>query len=473
MKKKISIFLKIAVFILLIIVIGRKVQIIISPKFDASQGARSSFFEEEENSIDVLFLGTSNMFHTINPIVLYESTGITSFDFGSSAQSLNMTEMYLEEALKTQSPEIVCVEVLQCRRDANNDLYEPGMRWGFTYFPNTIDKYRRLYKQLHSVDAEYLSYVVPLFRYKDRWKELNKKDFDGTASGKYWKGCTVSRETVEVNYDSSYWEDSDWEIPESNIKSLDNIKHICEENGIELILFKSPTPSLWREVYSQRVQEYADENGLVFIDYNKKLDELGIDVKTDFKDAGHVNVRGSVKITRDFGNYLKNNYELKDHRGGENNSWDRAEKEKMRRENNSQLSSLADLDSFMTALSDEDYTVICCTAGEDTWELTKKLERRYGVSSEYLVRCNGSNILFGNREEDFAWHDTMDGFDCAFGYRSGTEDAAESVYIYVDGVDYTAVQHGINIVVIDNQLGELVRAVGFDADNEYAKVTVK
>lgn len=269
---------------------------------------------------------------------------------------------------------------------------------------------------------------------------------------------------MEVSYDSSYWEDIDWEIAEANIESLNNIRDICEENRIELILFKSPTPSLWKDVYSKRVQEYADENHLIFIDYNTKLEELGIDVKTDFKDAGFVNVGGSVKITRDFGNYLKNNYELKDHRGGENNSWDAAEMEKTRRESNSKLKSITDLDTYMNSISDDNYTVICCTVGEAAWELNKKIEERYGVLSEYLVRYNGENIIFGNREGGFEWHDTVGTFDCAFGYRQG-DDGEESIYICVDGTNYAVVQHGVNIVVIDNQLEEVVGAVGFNVDN--------
>lgn len=471
--EKIKAAVKIVAFLLLAILVGGSIQRVVSPKFNASQGAQSGFFEEEKNSIDVLFLGTSNMFHTINPLVLYESTGITAFDFGSSSQSLNMTEMYLEEALKTQSPDIVCVEVLACRGDFNNDLYEPGMRWGFTYFPNNLNKYSRLYNQLHSMDSEFLTYVFPLFRYKDRWKELTKNDFEDVVSGRYWKGCMVSHESVAVSYGSSYWEDVDWEMPESNIESLNHIKQVCDENGMELILFKAPTPSLWKDAYSKRVQEFADENELVFIDYNTKIEEVGIDVNTDFKDTGHVNVKGSVKITRDFGSFLKSNYALQDHRGGENNSWDAAKLEKVRRESNAQLNSYADIGSFMNALSDDGYTVICYAAGEDVHELAGKINDRYGIFSEYLVRCDGDDIAYGYYGEDsIEWHGVAGAYDCALGCREAAEDE-ESIYICVDGTDYTAVQHGINIVVIDNQLQEIVKAVGFDADNGYSKVVVK
>lgn len=153
-------------------------------------------------------------------------------------------------------------------------------------------------------------------------------------------------------------------------------------------------PSLWKDVYSKRVQKYVDANHLVFIDYNMKIEELGIDVKSDFKDAGYVNVKGSVKITRNLGNYFKNNYKLQDYRGGEDNSWDAAEIEKTRRESNSQLNSFTDLDIYLNSINDDNYTIICCTAGEDTWELTKKIKERYSVSSEYLVRYNEENIVF-------------------------------------------------------------------------------
>ena len=103
--------LKICAFILLTLLIGFNIQKVVSPKFTSSQGMQSGFKNEKSNSVDVLFLGTSNMFHTINPLVLYEDTGITSFDFGSSSQSLNMTYMYLKEALKTQNPKVVCWHV--------------------------------------------------------------------------------------------------------------------------------------------------------------------------------------------------------------------------------------------------------------------------------------------------------------------------------------------------------------------------
>ena len=46
----------------------------------------NGFYAEEENSVEVLFIGSSTMFCTADPLVLYEEYGIASYDFGSSAQ---------------------------------------------------------------------------------------------------------------------------------------------------------------------------------------------------------------------------------------------------------------------------------------------------------------------------------------------------------------------------------------------------
>ena len=70
----------------------------------------NGFYEEEKNSIDVIFIGSSNCFCTVNPLILYEKYGITAYDFASSSQPMNISLLYLKEALKTQNPKVVALE---------------------------------------------------------------------------------------------------------------------------------------------------------------------------------------------------------------------------------------------------------------------------------------------------------------------------------------------------------------------------
>lgn len=471
--------IKIITFILIIAAIFNTIQNVIMPEFGAEQGLRSGFQYEEENSIDVLFLGSSNMYHTINPLVLYEEKGIRGFDFGSSSQSLNMSYMYLKEALKTQSPKVVCLEVLCARANFNEELYEAGLRWGFTYFPSGFNKFVRLYDQLNEkIDAEYLSYVFPLIRYKARWNELEKSDFQEKTMLDYRKGCSMQKQITPVSYGEAYWQEIEWEIAESNVESLNQIKELCDKNGIELVLFKSPNTTLWKNVYSEKIGEYAEQNELPFIDYNLMIDELGIDLNTCFKDSGHLNYYGSIFTTKHMAEYLSVNYDFEDYRNGEENSWDRACEEWHRREANSELANAGDLDTFLENLNTTNYTVSFLITGDFDDVQRKKMLDYFNINVASNVEggivVNGTSVALLERGTAYSWHDSFAEQDYAIeGAPSVSEDNVAS-YIstfYVNGENCTVVSRGINIVVYDNVLKEFVSVAGFDADAEYEKVS--
>ena len=67
----------------------------------------------EENSLEVWFLGASQMFCSVDSGKLTNEHDIVSYDFGASAQFISMTPYYLREALKTQKPKLIMVEI--CR----------------------------------------------------------------------------------------------------------------------------------------------------------------------------------------------------------------------------------------------------------------------------------------------------------------------------------------------------------------------
>ena len=66
------------------------------------------------------------------------------------------------------------------------------------------------------------------------------------------------------------------------------------------------------------VKDYADKNGIPFLDLNIDRDRFGFDWKTDTRDGGnHLNNRGARKATLFIGKYINENYSLSDHRRDE------------------------------------------------------------------------------------------------------------------------------------------------------------
>ena len=64
----------------------------------------NGFYAEEKDSLDFVFVGSSQMFTTVVPAVLWEEYGITSYDFGNNEQPMYLSYYYIKEALKYQKP---------------------------------------------------------------------------------------------------------------------------------------------------------------------------------------------------------------------------------------------------------------------------------------------------------------------------------------------------------------------------------
>lgn len=287
------------------------------------------FYAEKKNDIDMLVLGSSNSFCTVNPLVLYEEYGIAAYDFGSSSQPLDISVLYLKEALKTQKPKLAALEVNMLVGDSINSKNEAAFRWGYTDLPFSVDKLKCMYRSTDGVNAEFFTYLFPVFRYHDRWKELSKTDYTYFKRDKtnYTKGYLETQSVAEtINLgDYNYDEGEAW-IEDDAVDCLDEMVRLCREKNVELLLFKSPKEN-WHRYETEAVRKIADERGLLFVDYNELYHDgvLGLDTPGDFRDGQHLNDFGAGKVSSHLGAFVKENYGLPDRRDDESpNAWDLA-----------------------------------------------------------------------------------------------------------------------------------------------------
>lgn len=316
-------------FLLICFVLGITGKIVRAKFIGDSTTIVDGFYAEKKNDIDVIVIGSSNSFCTVNPLVLYEEYGIAAYDFGSSSQPMNISLLYLKEALKRQKPKVVALEINMMAGDSINSKNEAGLRWGYTDIPLSVDKLKCIYQSVGAVNAEYFSYVFPVFRYHNRWKELSKIDYTYFYQDKtnYTKGYLETQSVTEqaVRLNDYEYEGEAW-IGDANIVCLDEMAALCRKNNVELLLFKSPKEN-WHQYETEAIRTLADERGLLFVDYNElhHKGELELDLTGDFRDGDHLNDFGAKKVTSHLGAYLKEHFELPDRRADlEPNSWDEA-----------------------------------------------------------------------------------------------------------------------------------------------------
>lgn len=263
-----------------------------------------NFCKLEKDSVDLVFIGTSHQFCTINTDLLFNEYEIDSFMLATSAQTIPMSYYAAMEAIDSQHPKAIVLEVSYCANDFRTTTAEmshhffDGMPWG--------EAKRMAVKDLIEED-ERIYYFLNLGRYHSRWKELEQQDFEG----------------VKVSPRGTYYyEDvaNNWEIPlvspeekapmpPEMQKYMDLLVDLCKENDVELILYVAPFNSLYKDeamdenLYAKQrifngISDYAQEHGLRYYNLFYEMDAIGLDGAMDYKDSQHFNCNGQEKVTR-------------------------------------------------------------------------------------------------------------------------------------------------------------------------------
>lgn len=258
---------------------------------------------EPADTVDVLFLGDSEVYATISPMQLWEEQGITSYDCSTGGQRLFDTLALLKTALQNQKPDLVVLET------------------------NATFRKFSIGEVAYNKAGEFLS----VFTYHDRWKwfkpkELfQKKDFSWTSDLKGFRLNTEVQAASKSRYKDYMKADKDFKaIPEKNVSYIDAIRQVCKDHGIRFMLLSTPSSKNWDMKKHNTIADLAEKRDLSFVDLNLEQEEIGIDWETDTKDKGdHLNLYGAQKVTTYLGKYLKETYDLKDHRGEDGyDNWD-------------------------------------------------------------------------------------------------------------------------------------------------------
>ena len=127
-KAKAKLFVKFISFVLITCLCVGVVNSWLKPKYYytyawPSTNTFQDFYALEKDSVDVLFFGSSHAVSSLNPQVVYDTYGITSYNLGSEQQSLVVSYYWLREALKYQSPKAVIIDTYMLHKFSDSYVY--------------------------------------------------------------------------------------------------------------------------------------------------------------------------------------------------------------------------------------------------------------------------------------------------------------------------------------------------------------
>lgn len=263
--------------------------------------------------LDILFMGGSHVFCSINPVILNEATGLNTAILGSSAQPITVTYENLRTVLKYQTPPIIVLEVAGSFHTQNQADSILSDKIGYIYnnadgIDNVLLKARNL---LGVIDIKNIAPACfQLFRPTsmwDRWANLDSTSRDnvlGHKQRKYFVKSDVDLVVSENELESFYsLVDSSSSLLPEYVEAFNKFMKLAEEKNIAVYLMSAPLTE-YSESYvgeliaiEEMAKQYSSFKGLY--DFGTQMTDIQLEID-DFCDATHLNMFGACKFTKYF-----------------------------------------------------------------------------------------------------------------------------------------------------------------------------
>ncbi len=288
----------------------------------------AGFYEEEENSLDAVYFGSSNCYTFWNAPIAWEEYGIAVYPYACNSQPFITTEYLMREARKTQKEALYIVNV----NAVSEDLNEAKLHYLLDYMPFSLNKLRLtsyLAKTGGYTLKESMEFYFPLLRYHTRWSELQQEDFNYEING--LKGAayhgTYVGQSADVRKHYVLSDEMDEQLSEVMESALDSLLDYCDEENLNVLFVTVPRAEVEVEDVTKinKINHVISSRGYPVLNLLDKTQEIGLDLTKDYYHVTHTNIHGSIKFTYYLSEYLIENYGFKDKRGSEAySSWDEA-----------------------------------------------------------------------------------------------------------------------------------------------------
>ena len=298
-------------------------------------GAMRDMYKQEKNTIDVLYVGNSNVYTGVSPLEIYDNIGVTGFSASTPQQDMIGSYYIIKDFFKTQKPKVVMLETGEIFT-IREHFTELGMRSEIDYKNSEIAKLDILNDECMNFSlSEKISYLFPVIRFHDRYQRLSEFDIRKLIQRREisYKGYLYDKRTdkykqksknnyqeykkFEDEHKRTDIEKSDLKIQDYIDEKIDLLVEFCKDNDSELVLMTMPVTDDRAVEKSEYIKSYAEKKGIKYVDFNMETDEP-IDWETDTQDKGqHLNIKGAEKVGRYISKYLTDNFNLENKKENE------------------------------------------------------------------------------------------------------------------------------------------------------------
>lgn len=440
-----------------------------------------NFYQMENNTVDVLFAGSSHAANAFNPQVLYDEYGFRSYNLGCEQQNVLVSYYWIKEALRKQRPKVVVFDPFMMtiyNEDEALNTSEACTRMAMDSMNMSRVKWDAI-KDISKIDSkqDFNSFIFTNKRFHTRWTNLGEEDFvfsmkNKTANLKGFCAITKMVENKEFEPYASLETNNVALLQPIMEEYMDRIVEMCDENNIDLIFVKTPSKE-WNVAKHNVVADYANKREIPFYDINVEeyYNKCGIEFEEDMGDEGHVNILGAEKITRCVGEWLSVGFDLE---SVIDTQWENSRKWYQAELYNMSIPYIDNFDEYISALVDKDYLIfVSVQYGIDGFKEGKMIEEmgRLGLDlnipsfGSYCALVDSGNVIIENSSEDVISEvGNLQGGDIQYNLVSTNYINGGDTAITINGKNYSLKHNGINVVVFDKLTNKVVDAITYNGE---------
>lgn len=291
---------------------------------DQNRERIKGFYLEDKDSVDVVFIGASEVYAGFSSVYAYSKYRFTSYPVAVESNPVTNYLTCIKEAVRTQHPKLIVIEI-------NGVLYsddflgeEVNLRRYADNIPLNENKLELI--ERYTSDKK-LEYVMPITKYHMVWKDFSADIRWGAAAVcDRFRGCTLLKGVKNLTRsftprgkilnDMLSEVSEKKELGQKSSKAFTELLEYCKENDLNVLFTRFPhiiyRKELLRYGRSLTAAEMIKSYGFDYIGFDDKYSEIGLDLSKDFYNTEHLNIYGQVKFTDYLCRYLCDNCGIKE-----------------------------------------------------------------------------------------------------------------------------------------------------------------
>ena len=368
------------------------------------------FYKEPKNSLDAVIIGASQAYDSWAAPVAFSQYGMAVWSFCCPrlpAQAL----IYFAEEVRKQQPEALLIVNLNIFN--NTEVNDININWSTNHLPyslNRIKMIRGLSAEAGYSTLDQLQFIFPMVSFHSRWPNLSSFYFTNNSNGLKSAMSSKIHFSQSVDISGDYRKDaSSGTLDPKKEAILDELLKYFDRNQIKPVFVSVPEALAEKEDFISElntIENIVREHGYECLDFLDGIEETGVRTDTDFTDPRHMNVHGTLKITKTLARYLSEHYDLSDKRARpEYQSWDSSFKKysgqirsytlSFERDNSSRNYDLP-APRLQKARVEGRSVTISWTAsqGADSYEIYRKNAKENNNAWKHIATVNGDTLQY-------------------------------------------------------------------------------